>query len=300
MGDNQHVREMVTRAVQQALEAESHRTVPARDEAASQLVAHPPLWPLVSQAALVRTDEEVASLWARNWRPADAVRAVRRAWQATETAMAVDLIAAEARRYPAAAFDRRWHEQLRELDASVWWGRDRDYLAAFAQRHRLDRFATASKLIAVLQLWRWLPRLGPVGPLPGQEQAVDLSAPLPGEPKMLGRIRALLAKAESTDFPEEAEALSAKAQELMARHSIDAALLSARSGRAETPPRSGSASTTPTSSPRPCCWTRWPRRTAAAPSGTSTTATARSSASTRTWTRWSCCTRRCWSRRRRR
>jgi hypothetical protein len=42
---------------------------------------------------------------------------------------------------------------------------------------------------------------------------------------MAERVRALLAKAESTEFPEEAEALTAKAQELIARHSIDRALL---------------------------------------------------------------------------
>ena len=40
---------------------------------------------------------------------------------------------------------------------------------------------------------------------------------------MLGRIRGLLAKAESTEFPEEAEALTAKAQELMTRHAVDVA-----------------------------------------------------------------------------
>ena len=40
----------------------------------------------------------------------------------------------------------------------------------------------------------------------------------------------MLAKAESTDFPDEAEALLAKAQELMARHAIDDAML-ARAGR---------------------------------------------------------------------
>ncbi|MFA1544491.1 DUF2786 domain-containing protein [Actinomadura monticuli] len=45
--------------------------------------------------------------------------------------------------------------------------------------------------------------------------------------RVLGKVRALLAKAESTEFPEEAEALSARAQELMARHSIDQALLAA-------------------------------------------------------------------------
>ena len=49
--------------------------------------------------------------------------------------------------------------------------------------------------------------------------------------RMLERVRALLAKAESTNFPEEAEALSAKAQELMARYAIDRAMVeSAASG----------------------------------------------------------------------
>ncbi|RST20878.1 bifunctional 3'-5' exonuclease/DNA polymerase [Streptomyces sp. WAC04770] len=52
---------------------------------------------------------------------------------------------------------------------------------------------------------------------------------------MLTRIRALLAKAEATGFPEEAEALTAKAQELMARHSIDEALLAARSHSTDGP-----------------------------------------------------------------
>jgi len=52
---------------------------------------------------------------------------------------------------------------------------------------------------------------------------------------MLGKVRALLAKAESTEFPEEAEVLSARAQELMARHSIDHALLDAESGTGSAP-----------------------------------------------------------------
>jgi hypothetical protein len=46
----------------------------------------------------------------------------------------------------------------------------------------------------------------------------------------LARVRALLAKAESTTHAAEAEAYTAKAQELATRHSIDEALLSARSG----------------------------------------------------------------------
>lgn len=43
----------------------------------------------------------------------------------------------------------------------------------------------------------------------------------------LNRVEALLAKAESTEYPDEAEALLAKAQELMARHAIDEAMLAA-------------------------------------------------------------------------
>ena len=44
----------------------------------------------------------------------------------------------------------------------------------------------------------------------------------------------LLAKAESTEFPDEAEALSAKAQELMNRHAFERALLDADTQRQQT------------------------------------------------------------------
>jgi hypothetical protein len=53
------------------------------------------------------------------------------------------------------------------------------------------------------------------------------------DPRLLDRVRALLAKAESSTYPPEAEAYTAKAQHLVARHSIDEALLVSRPG-AET------------------------------------------------------------------
>ncbi len=62
---------------------------------------------------------------------------------------------------------------------------------------------------------------------------------MPGrnEEQVLETIRGLLAKAESTEFPAEAETFTAKAQELMAAHSIETAMLGDRStGGAE--PRS--------------------------------------------------------------
>ena len=94
-----------------------------------------------------------------------------------------------------------------------------DGLAGFVTRERLDRFTAASVLVELLCLYGRLPRIA--APAPAHPE------PPPGESRMLGRVRALLAKAESTGFPDEAEALSAKAQQLMARHSIDAALLGA-------------------------------------------------------------------------
>jgi Protein of unknown function (DUF2786) len=63
----------------------------------------------------------------------------------------------------------------------------------------------------------------------------DSPAGKAADERMLARVRALLAKAESTTFPEEAEAYTAKAQELMTRYSIDHALLMARSGGREEP-----------------------------------------------------------------
>src|SRR5688572_30023564 len=45
---------------------------------------------------------------------------------------------------------------------------------------------------------------------------------------VLERVRALLAKAESTTFEAEADALVAKAHQLMARHAIDRAMLGRR------------------------------------------------------------------------
>lgn len=54
--------------------------------------------------------------------------------------------------------------------------------------------------------------------------------------RLHARVRALLAKAESTEYPEEAAALTAKAQELISQHAIDTALLetSEEKGRVET------------------------------------------------------------------
>ena len=72
-----------------------------------------------------------------------------------------------------------------------------------------------------------LPEIPVLCPLPGAGRRRVTGGRSVVEPRILDKVRALLAKAESTEFPEEAEAYTAKAQELMARHRIDRAVLGA-------------------------------------------------------------------------
>ncbi|MFF8591997.1 DUF2786 domain-containing protein [Streptomyces sp. NPDC015220] len=185
-------------------------TEDALDAGASLLAADP-----AADAELQRRGEEfVATAWRRGWQPRDLVRIVRRELDDVHVRIVVALVRAQAP--DDRPRGRRWAAQLDELATEV-------VPAA-------DRFSYAT---AVLELYRLLLRLPALETLDGHAgpgPAVSRSGS-----RMLGRIRALLAKAEATGFPEEAEALSAKAQELMARHSIDEALLAARAPAPDAP-----------------------------------------------------------------
>lgn len=216
------MRDIVDRACEAALYNQDDAGL---DAGASVLVAEGDRWGGVGQALLARGEEYLRQAWERGWRPADVLRLVRRDLEQAHLRIAEDLIAAEARRY--ARLPERW------TDAEVWWGDDTGYGERLVQRERTDRFSLAGTVLEVFRLLIRLPSIEPVGPLPGDPADVLEHAHI--EPRMLGRIRALLAKAEATTFPEEAEALSAKAQELMARHTVDAALLAVKSGTAQIP-----------------------------------------------------------------
>jgi len=179
------------------------------DTGASLLAADP-----AADAELAgRGEEFVAAAWRRGWQPADVVRIVRRELDDTHVRLVSTLIRKEAGERPSPS--PRWAAQLQDLDAEP--------------PHATDRFSHAT---AVLELYRLLLRLPALEPLDAPRQSASPRQP---ESRMLTRIRALLAKAEATGYPEEAEALSAKAQELMARHSIDEALLAARTHAGDAP-----------------------------------------------------------------
>nr|WP_202487821.1 DUF2786 domain-containing protein [Streptomyces sp. SID8354] len=225
---------------------------PAAEDAieagASMLAAAAPGREAMSAAVVGAAAEAVRRCWTGGWQPADLERIVRRdAPDAAPAALVVDAIAAEQARRPRApepSRDPRWRAQLDRLDARVWWDSDPGYLDALAARRRTSAFETAYDVLTLLRLLARLPRITPLPPPPSPSPSAASGAArgagpggTPTASRILGRIRGLLAKAEATTFAEEAEALSAKAQELMARHSIDEALLAHSHTQAHGPGR---------------------------------------------------------------
>jgi hypothetical protein len=211
------------------------------ERCAAQLADRPgaPGWQRIAdqylQAALLL---EVTTAWRQGWQPAELVRQVTRMADEWHALMATELIGAELHRYAAATVDERWNVQLTELGVTSR-SLDANYLEHWDDRWGIGRAATVSCALEVLYILVALPELARLAPLPGEARSGALAPgrahPGPTDQRMLVRVRALLAKAESTEFEAEAEALTARAQELMARHSIDYALLAAASGSAQPP-----------------------------------------------------------------
>ncbi|MEV4290815.1 DUF2786 domain-containing protein [Nonomuraea bangladeshensis] len=175
----------------------------------------------------------ISTLWRNGWQPADVVRVADRRLTDWHGRAAADLIAWEMRAYPPATVDERWRDQLARLEAAVWW--KGGYLAARQARDRAGRLVTVSGVLELLALLTGLPRLETLSPPPGAtRRTVRARAHTVGE-KTLTRVRALLAKAESTAYEAEAETFMSAAQSLMAKYSIDAAMLDAQPGGGDAP-----------------------------------------------------------------
>ncbi|HEV7897819.1 MAG TPA: DUF2786 domain-containing protein [Planosporangium sp.] len=193
----------------------------------------------VDAALALVLQRTLTAAWRRGWQPSDVVRVAQRSRGPRHARVVVDVIAAEMRGYAAATVDERWEAQLRDLGATVWWERDDQYLSALGEREGLARPELIRCVLEVLYVFNTCPEIQKLCPLPGQARRGSMGEAATEEravhTRQLDRVRALLAKAESTGFPEEAEAYTAKAQELMARYSIDHALLSVGAGAREEP-----------------------------------------------------------------
>ena len=168
-----------------------------------------------ARLAAVLAERCVRAAWEVGWQPVDLAAVARRQLPKRYVNVVPALVAELTARSPAARVDPRWSAQLAGVAVEPDLAQRVARLAQWAEQP--DGLAAA---LAVTGLAGRLPRLPSDVPLPGM--ATARPAPADGvDPRALGRIRALLAKAESTTFPDEAEALSGKAQELMSRLSID-------------------------------------------------------------------------------
>jgi len=167
----------------------------------------------------------VTGLYTHGWQPSELLRQVRLSAGATAARLACFLIAADHTRRRAERIDERWLRQLREADLPDLT-RSRKWLTDWANvagASHPDTIQTARVVLAALAtappLEVLIPPPSGVDPATPVRQSV---ASVQVDP-VLQRVRALLAKAESTEYEAEASALTAKAQDLMTRHAIDLA-----------------------------------------------------------------------------
>src|SRR5664279_2433525 len=211
-------------------------------------------------AAVLATDwllQLTGLLWENGWQPMDLAHIVRRHQGARGSSLMAAVIGQQAHR--AGLADRapaEWTAQLESLGVSSGARSTAgapvtpDWLITAWLAGRgipiWDGWRDVLKLIGQLQNLR---RLTPLGPPPSAWTRAASSAghadvpraasgahrgrPVDHDPRMLSKMRALLSKAEATTFVEEAEAFTAKAQDLMTRYAIDEALLEDSAGEAE-------------------------------------------------------------------
>jgi hypothetical protein len=177
---------------------------------------------LVAAAVHCAVAPLITAAWERGWAPEDLHQVARRRLDAVAVGYLIDAIAEESQCYAKATVAQRWSEDLGQIGAVVWWepAQTGGHLLQWVRRHARSLADALSTVIQVLAMLLALPVLPTIIAPPGS--AAARAAPRRGvDQKMLARVRALLAKAESTTFPEEAEALSTKAQELMSRYSLE-------------------------------------------------------------------------------
>jgi hypothetical protein len=184
----------------------------------------------------------ISYLWAGGWQPVELQRQGRIGCTSTVASRLVSwAMAADHVGRRSVTLHARWVAQIDSLGLPQTDGRP-GWMRRWARDECVDRPRAIAAMVDVVCNLRYLPRLDPIVPAPGTGDqppaAVNFAgtAPMGGESDpALERIRNLLAKAESTTFEAEAMAFTAKAQELMTRHAIDAAMVHGRSRSDDRP-----------------------------------------------------------------
>jgi Protein of unknown function (DUF2786) len=196
----------------------------------------------VDQRLATALADAVAAAWQMGWQPADLHRAAERVRGSAHARLTARAIGHDAQRHADTTIPPRWRLQLDAIGASgvserwaVPWSAQSTTSAGRAAPS-VARVRAVAVAVETLALVRSLPRMPKLGPPPGEAaspaggRSRGTGRPVGADPRVLHKVTALLAKAESTNFPDEAEALTGKAQELMTRHAIDQAHLDAQRG----------------------------------------------------------------------
>ncbi|MGO1385408.1 MAG: DUF2786 domain-containing protein [Arachnia sp.] len=184
--------------------------------------------------------EPVLLSWVRDaydkggWQPTELIRHLTRHGKSPVAELARIVVTAErdSRTGPTTK-DPGW---LRQWEAAGLPSRcpETGWMADWATLHQ-DWLVLVHRFATILS---WMPNLEPLLPLlsgaPSSARLAPKQTPASADP-MLGRIRALLAKAESTQYESEAIAFTAKAQELMTKHALDQAMLAGAGSGPATP-----------------------------------------------------------------
>jgi hypothetical protein len=174
-------------------------------------------------AADLAVHESIRAAWARGWSPTDLHELARRRTDKATVGYLNEAIVLESQRYAAATLHPRWRTELADISASATPSTSSPQMWRWAASYSEDKQTALAVVLQVLHLLGRLPAISALLPLPGSYRHLSPVAAEVDE-KMLARVRALLAKAEATDYPDEAEALSAKAHALMIRYSLKEAV----------------------------------------------------------------------------
>lgn len=177
---------------------------------------------------------QVSHLWTGGWQPAVLDRVVERELERDDVTLLRCALAAESEAYESLGREVApdWMSQLDAVEAIRWWSPDQPYLVQL-DGSWADVLRVAVRVMNVLGSVPELPVLAPPPSMWHSGMAMAGRSNLPSA--LLEKVRALLAKAESTTFDAEADAFTAKAQELMTRHRIDRAVLESAACTDENP-----------------------------------------------------------------
>jgi hypothetical protein len=189
--------------------------------------------PIVLREAEVLLLDLMDRAWSHGWQPAEVHRQAKLdSTTAAGARLVAAAIAADHIDRRSTTLDARWVAQVESLPlpevrrpdgwATRWAAEE-----GLDHIHAIDALVEAVGNVASLPVLRFvLPPPGSDGSPPGAPAGSRSDGVTGAESDpLLNRIRGLLAKAESTSFEAEAAAFTAKAQELMTRHAIDAAMV---------------------------------------------------------------------------